>query len=82
MNSCVDKMKHWEKFLERFKHLNAHFHGEGDPPDILLEMRPAEDDDDWLYTYRPPGSFEHDLDRVKDEMCREVEKEWQEWNDV
>ena len=60
----------WQKFLDRYKDFGVHFHGEGDPPDLLLEMRPYSDSQDWLWVDRPNGT--EPTDEVKDAMCWEM----------
>jgi hypothetical protein len=60
----------WQKFLERYKSFGAHFHGEGDPPDFMLEMRPHPNSQDWLWVWRPNGSER--TDEVKNAMCMEM----------
>jgi len=63
----------WENFLDRYKHFGAHFHGEATPPekpDLILEMRPHVDSQNWLWVYRPNGT--EPTDEVKNAMCWEM----------
>jgi hypothetical protein len=69
--SATDKTEPlWQKFLERYKSFGAHFHGEGDPPDFMLEMRPYPDSQSWLWVWRPNGTER--TDEVKNAMCWEM----------
>jgi hypothetical protein len=63
----------WKTFLERHQDCGAHFHGEGDPSDLILEMRPTKDAQNWLVIYRPDGHA--DNDKVRNGMCWEMLQE-------
>ncbi len=57
----------WELFLDEFKDYGAHFHGESD---LVLEVRPSKEGQDWLWVARPTGT--QDEDTVKNTMCEEM----------
>lgn len=61
---------YWEEFLEKYAHLDAHFHGEGNPPDLVLEMRPEVGSQEWLWVWRPNGCV--DTADLRDGMCKEM----------
>ena len=67
--------KLWEEFLKTYESQGAHFHGEGDPPDLILEVRPTAESQDWLWVYRPEGT--EPTDEVKNEMCKEMMEQLQ-----
>ena len=69
--------KDWRDFLFKYESHGAHFHGEGDPPDLILEMRPEPDSDHWLVAFRPPGF--PDTSEVRNEMRREILEDWAAW---
>jgi hypothetical protein len=62
----------WETFLKIHQACGAHFHGEGDPPDLILEVKPSPDSQGWLVVARPQGH--PDTDDARNEMCEEMSK--------
>lgn len=60
----------WKSFLKMYETQGAHFHGEGDPPDLILEVRPSAESQDWLVEFRPQGH--PDTDKVRNGMCWEM----------
>jgi len=63
----LDGKKGWERFLERWKDHEAHFHSEAG--DLMLEMKPSPDSQDWLWAYRPENV---DSDKTREGMCWEI----------
>ena len=64
------KLPAWETFLKTHQACGAHFHGEGDPPDLILEVRPSPDSQSWLVVARPLGH--PDTDDTRNQMCEEM----------
>jgi len=62
----------WETFLKIYQACGAHFHGEGDPPDLILEVRPSPDSQSWLVVARPQDH--PDTNDVRNQMCEEMLK--------
>jgi len=75
----LDDKRGWERFLELHESQGAHFHGEGDPPDLVLELKPTSESQDWLVVCRPPGY--PDTDKVREGMCWEMLTLIRNWED-
>jgi len=63
----LDDKKGWERFLGQWEAHGAHFHTEAG--DLMLEMRPKPDSQEWLWVYRPESE---DSDKVREGMCWEI----------
>jgi len=59
--------KGWELFIEHHSDKGAHFHTEAG--DLILEMHPNKDSEEWLWVYRPE---KEDSDKVREGMCWDI----------